>query len=64
MSGPAHNVIQLRQVKRQRATGQVLCTSGFHKWQVLTQARFDVREGKLLTPERCKRCGKERVRLS
>jgi len=58
------NVIQLKKVKRQRAEGKNLCVSGFHKWEVVAASRFDVHEGKLITPERCKRCGKERVRLS
>jgi hypothetical protein len=58
------NVIQLKKVKRQRAEGKTLCSSGFHKWEVVAAARFDVHEGRLITPERCKRCGKERVRLS
>jgi len=63
MSGPKHNVVQLRKVKQKRAESQVLCDSGFHKWKALKQSRFDVKEGKLITPERCERCGQERVRL-
>lgn len=63
MSGPSrNNVVQLRKVKAQRAERKVLCDSGFHKWQVLKQSRFDVRLGKLITVERCLRCGEERVR--
>src|SRR3569623_2840819 len=34
-----------------------LCRSGFHKWEVLTERRFDVKQGKLLTASRCARCG-------
>jgi len=64
MSGPAHNVIQLRKVRRQRAEGKTLCDAGFHKWQLLSGARFDVKQGKLMNRERCKRCSTERVRLS
>ena len=33
-----------------------------HKWQVLADRRFDVKAGKLLTAERCRRCGEKRVR--
>jgi hypothetical protein len=58
------NVIQLKKVKQQRASARNLCVSGFHRWVVVAAARFDVHEGKLITPEKCKRCGKERVRLS
>ena len=64
MSGPAHNVIQLRKVRRRRAEGQRLCDAGFHQWRVLVGVRFDVKQGKLLNRERCTRCGEERVRLS
>lgn len=58
------NVINLKKVKQKRAEARNLCVSGLHKWQVVAAARFDVHEGRLITPERCKRCGKERVRLS
>jgi hypothetical protein len=66
MSGPPDNVIQLRKVKAQRnarrAADRTLCDSGFHKWQVVTRNKFDVKRGALVTAERCERCGKERVR--
>jgi len=64
MSGQKNNVVQLRKVKKQRAEGRVLCNAGFHKWRPLKETRFDVKQGKLVTPERCERCGSERVRLS
>lgn len=64
MNDPKQNVVQLRKVKQQRANGRVLCDSGFHKWKTLKEARFDVKQGKLLTPQRCERCGVERVRLT
>jgi len=63
MSGPKSNIVQLGKLRRQRAERQVLCESGFHKWKPLKHSRFDVKQGKLLTPERCERCGCERVRL-
>ena len=56
------NVIKLREVHRARADGNTLCRSGFHKWHVATEGRFDVKQGKLLTAEHCLRCGKTRVR--
>lgn len=62
MSGPPHNIIQLRKVKSQRAEGKVLCDTGFHKWQVVTAAQFDVHQGKLVTVEACARCGIRRTR--
>ena len=48
---PRANVLRLRDARRARADRQTLCRSGFHRWQVETHARFDVREGKLLTAE-------------
>jgi hypothetical protein len=60
------NVISLRKAKAarnaRRAEGHTFCESGFHKWKVVTQQRFDVKLGKLVTAEKCERCGKERVR--
>lgn len=58
------NVINLRKVKQQRAEGKTLCGSGFHKWEVLSERRFDVKQGKLVSMERCLRCKVERSRLS
>lgn len=49
---------------RSRADGQTLCRSGFHKWKIVTQSRFDVKQGKLVTMERCTRCGVERTRAT
>ncbi len=36
---------------------KTLCRSGFHKWEILTQGKFDVKQGKLVTAYQCKRCG-------
>jgi hypothetical protein len=54
------NIINLRKAKQKRAEGKTLCSSGFHKWETLAERRFDVKEGKLVSAERCKRCGIER----
>ena len=56
-------VVKLATARRTRADRQTLCRSGFHKWQVLADRRFDVKQGKLLTVERCRRCGEQRTRL-
>lgn len=58
------NVINLRKAKQKRAEGKTLCTSGFHKWEVSTERRFDVKSGKLVSLERCVRCKQERTRLT
>jgi len=36
---------------------KTLCKSGFHKWRVESEKRFDVKQGKLVTAYRCERCG-------
>lgn len=58
------NVINLKKAKQRRADGKTLCTSGFHKWQLLAGRRFDVKQGRLVSTERCLRCGEERIKLT
>jgi hypothetical protein len=58
------NVVNLRKVKQKRAEGKTLCSSGFHQWEPLNERRFDVKSGKLVSAETCKRCGAERTRLT
>lgn len=36
---------------------KTLCRSGFHKWQVVQEQKFDVKQGRLVTVYRCERCG-------
>jgi hypothetical protein len=40
--------------------GRELCKSGFHKWVVVQENHFDVKQGKLVTSYRCSRCGATR----
>ncbi|UOA10273.1 hypothetical protein [Methylobacter sp. S3L5C] len=42
----------------QRHKGNTLCRSGFHKWEVLKEKQFDVKQGKLITVYQCIRCAK------
>lgn len=42
--------------------GQSLCRDGFHKWEVVTDKRFDVKQGRLVTVYRCSRCGKQQTK--
>lgn len=57
-----NTIIKLDSARRTRADRKTLCRSGFHKWQVEANARFDVKRGKLLTAKRCRRGGETRVR--
>ncbi len=42
--------------------GKTLCRSGFHKWQVVKEKQFDVRQGRLVTVYQCQRCGERKVK--
>lgn len=54
-------VITLQAARRTRADRKTLCRAGFHKWQIEANTRFDVKQGRLLTAETCRRCGKKRI---
>ena len=41
--------------------GKTLCRSGFHKWVIVNDKKFDVKQGKLVTVYRCERCGEQKV---
>ena len=49
------------QKKAAMARGKTLCGSGFHKWEIVQQQRFDVKQGRLVTVSRCRRCGAEKT---
>lgn len=57
------NVVPFRKrSNKERAHGRTLCNSGFHKWAIDQKKQFDVKQGKLVTVERCSRCGMTRVK--
>ena len=39
-----------------------LCREGHHKWKVVTEQKFDVKQGRLVTVFECQRCGKRKVK--
>ncbi len=43
------------------ARGKTLCRSGFHKWVIWKDKQFDVKQGRLVTVQRCARCGVTRT---
>jgi len=53
--------INLAKFKKQkikaRAQGNTLCGRGFHKWRFDEKKQFDVKLGRLISVERCTRCG-------
>ncbi|MEM8766117.1 MAG: hypothetical protein AAGE43_01635 [Pseudomonadota bacterium] len=42
---------------KEKAKGKTLCSRGFHKWVIDQKKQFDVKQGRLITVYRCKRCG-------
>ena len=53
------NILLFKKPKAsQNHQGKTLCRSGFHKWEIMTEKRFDVKQGKLVTEYECKRCGR------
>ena len=48
---------------KEKAEGKTMCKSGFHRWKIVTERKFDVKQGKLVTRRRCERCGKEQTIL-
>ncbi|MFA7094869.1 MAG: hypothetical protein WC383_00105 [Gammaproteobacteria bacterium] len=44
--------------------GKTLCKSGFHKWEAVGSNPFDVKQGRLVTAYRCKRCGATRTKAT
>lgn len=52
------DVVKFRKIKpSEKHKGKTLCKSGFHKWKLITENKFDVKQGKLLTVYECIRCG-------
>jgi hypothetical protein len=52
------NVVQFKKPSlKSKHKGKTLCKSGFHKWKIVSNAKFDVKQGKLVTVSKCERCG-------
>jgi hypothetical protein len=68
LNKPTNNIVSFRKAKSlrtaKRAAGKTLCTSGFHKWAVVKNSQFDVKQGKLVTAEQCTRCGLQRIKAT
>ena len=52
------------QRRKKRASGTTLCRSGFHQWQDEPKKQFDVKQGQLVSVQRCARCDKTRTRVT
>ena len=47
---------------KKKARAHTMCKRGFHKWEIVTEQKFDVKQGQLVTLFRCIRCGKEKTK--
>lgn len=50
--------------RKKQSEGKTLCARGLHRWVVDKERRFDVKQGKLVTTERCSRCGNTRTKAT
>ncbi|MGK0499377.1 MAG: hypothetical protein ACJAYG_001014 [Oceanicoccus sp.] len=50
-----------QKAKRKPAKGNTLCRQGHHRWKIVNNQKFDVKQGRLVTLSECSRCGKRRV---
>ena len=53
-----------KQRRKERGSGNTLCRSGFHQWQDEPKKQFDVKQGQLVSVQRCARCDKTRSRVT
>jgi hypothetical protein len=56
---------KFRKEKRKlRGSGTTMCRSGFHQWQDDERKQFDVKQGRLVSVQRCTRCNTTRTRVT
>ena len=53
-----------KQRRKERGSCSTLCRSGFHQWQDEPKKQFDVKQGQLVSVQRCARCDKTRSRVT
>ena len=50
--------------RKERGSGSTLCRSGFHQWRDEPKKQFDVKQGRLVSVQRCARCNVTRTLLT
>lgn len=59
------NIIPFKKPRpSEKHRGNTLCKRGFHKWETDNTTPFDVDSGRLVTRQRCARCGVTRVKAT
>jgi aspartate carbamoyltransferase regulatory subunit len=56
------DVLEFKKPQKQIKKNDLMCRNGHHKWEVVSENQFDVKQGKLVTAYRCKYCGKKKAR--
>lgn len=63
----SNNVVSINAFKKKtlkdKYKGKSLCKHGHHKWEIVNERKFDVKQGKLVTLYRCARCKLEKTKL-
>ena len=54
-------ILPFKRPAKSKPQGNTLCRQGHHKYRILTERKFDVKQGKLVTVWECVRCGKKKV---
>jgi hypothetical protein len=49
---------------KEKAKAKTLCRSGLHRWTFDEKKQFDVKSGKLVSIQRCLRCGTTKTMMS
>jgi len=56
------DVVKFKKPKlSEKHKGKSLCKSGFHRWVIVHEKQFDVKQGKLVTLYQCSRCGEKKA---
>ena len=53
-----------RKKRTEKGRETTMCKRGFHKWTDDERKQFDVKQGKLISRQRCTRCGTTRTSSS
>jgi len=56
------DILPFKKPAAKTGKGNGLCREGHHKWKVVTEQKFDVKQGRLVTVFACQRCGKRKVK--
>lgn len=56
------DILPFKKPAKSATKASTLCRQGHHKWVIVTEQKFDVKQGRLVTVYECSRCGKRKVK--